>query len=60
MSPKREPRFWNRQNAPLIMLGVGILLVLIVAGIVIWVINIAPVISQLPRPWDNEGQKGAL
>ena len=48
MSPKREPRFWNRPNAPLILLGVGILLVLIAAGVVVWVINIAPVISRLP------------
>lgn len=48
MSPKRESRFWNSQNAPLIILGLGILLVLIAAGIVVWAINIAPVISQLP------------
>lgn len=34
MSPKREPRFWNREHAPLIMLGVGLVLVMIAAGIV--------------------------
>ncbi|RKR30537.1 hypothetical protein [Arthrobacter oryzae] len=47
MSPKREPRFWKRENASLIVLGIGILLVLIAAGIVVWVINIAPVISRI-------------
>ena len=41
MSPKREPRFWNRENAPLIILGVGLVLVLIAAGILLWVINVA-------------------
>jgi hypothetical protein len=50
MSPKREPRFWNRENTPLILLGIGILLVLIAAGIVVWVINIAPAISHLRGP----------
>ena len=44
MSPKREPRFWTRENAPLIILGVGLVLVLIAAGIVLWVINVAPFI----------------
>lgn len=47
MSPKREPRFWNRENAPLIALGIGLLLVLIAAGIIVWVINVAPVISRI-------------
>lgn len=47
MSPKREPRFWNRENAPLIVLGIGLLLVLIAAGIVVWVINVAPAISRI-------------
>ncbi|MEC5193474.1 CHASE1-domain containing sensor protein [Arthrobacter sp. MP_M7] len=46
MSPKH--RFWTRENAPLILLGVGLLLVLIAAGIVLWVINVAPVILRLP------------
>ena len=44
MSPKREPRFWTRENAPLILLGVGLVLVLIAAGILLWVINVAPFI----------------
>jgi hypothetical protein len=44
MSPKREPRFWTRENAPLIILGVGLVLVLIAAGILLWVINVAPFI----------------
>mgnify|MGYP003112523436 CR=1 FL=1 len=48
MSPKREPRFWNRGNAPLIVLGVGLVLVMIAAVILIWVINGAPDISRLP------------
>ena len=47
MSPKREPRFWDRELVPLIMLGVGLLLVMIAAGIVLWVINGAPDISRL-------------
>ena len=47
MSPKREPRFWNRENAPLIMLGVGLVLTMIAAGILLWVINGAPDISRL-------------
>jgi hypothetical protein len=47
MSPKRERRFWKRENASLIILGIGILLILIAAGIVVWVINIAPVISRI-------------
>ena len=47
MSTKRERRFWNRQNAPLMILGVGIVLVLIAAGTVVWVIYAAPVISRL-------------
>ena len=48
MSPKREPRFWDRELVPLIMLGVGLVLVMIAALIVIWVINGAPDISRLP------------
>ncbi|MCB5292408.1 hypothetical protein BJQ90_01843 [Arthrobacter sp. SO3] len=48
MSPKREPRFWTRENAPLIILGIGLILALIAAGIVLWIINVAPVISRLP------------
>ena len=47
MSPKRERRFWNRENVPLILVGVGILLVVIAAGTVVWVIYVAPVISRL-------------
>jgi hypothetical protein len=47
MSPNRERRFWNRQNVPLMLLGVGILLVLIAAGIIVWVAYVAPVISRL-------------
>lgn len=47
MSPKRQPRFWNRENAPLIILGAGLILVLIAAGIILWVINGAPIISRL-------------
>ena len=47
MSPKREPRFWTRENAPLIILGVGLVLVLIAAGIVLWVINGAPFVARL-------------
>lgn len=47
MSPKRGQRFWDRQNTPLIMLGVGILLVMLAAGVVLWVINIAPAIDRL-------------
>ena len=50
ISPKREPRFWNHENAPLIMLGIGLILVLIAAGIVLWVINVAPAISRLTGP----------
>ena len=46
MSPKPQPRFWNHENAPLIMLGIGLVLVLIAAGIVLWVINVAPAISR--------------
>ena len=34
MSPKREPRFWNREDAPLIMLGGGLILMMVAAGIV--------------------------
>jgi type II secretory pathway component PulF len=44
MSPKRESRFWTRENAPLILLGVGLVVVLIAAGIFLWVINVAPFI----------------
>ncbi|MGP4032354.1 hypothetical protein [Arthrobacter sp. EPSL27] len=40
-------RIWNRDNAPLIMLVAGLVLALIAAGIIIWVINIAPVIGRL-------------
>ena len=47
MSRKREPRFWNRENAPLIMLGVGLVLAMIAAGVLLWVINGAPDISRL-------------
>jgi hypothetical protein len=47
MPLKRESRFWTRENAPLISLGVGLVLVLIAAGIVLWVINVAPIISGL-------------
>jgi len=47
MSPKRKPRFWDREIVPLIMLGVGLVLVMIAAGIVLWVINGAPDISRL-------------
>lgn len=39
-------RIWNRDNAPLIMLVAGLVLALIAAGIIIWVINIAPVIGR--------------
>ena len=42
MSPKREPRFWNREHAPLIMLGVGLVLVMIAAGIVLWLSQWCP------------------
>ncbi|MCU1516793.1 MAG: hypothetical protein JWQ75_1514 [Pseudarthrobacter sp.] len=47
MSAQREPRFWTRENFPLIILGVSLLLVLIAAGIVLWVISVAPAISRL-------------
>jgi uncharacterized membrane protein len=47
MSTKHERRFWNRQNVPLMLLGIGILLLLITAGIVVWVNYVAPVISRL-------------
>jgi CHASE1-domain containing sensor protein len=47
MSPKREHRFWTRENAPLIILGIGLILALIAAGIVLWIINVAPVISRV-------------
>jgi hypothetical protein len=47
MSTKRERSVWNRQNVPLMLLGVGILLVLIAAGTVVWVVYAAPVISRL-------------
>jgi hypothetical protein len=47
MSTKRERRFWNRQNVPLMLLGVAILLVVIAAGIVVWVTYGAPVIARL-------------
>jgi hypothetical protein len=47
MPLKRESRFWTRENAPLISLGVGLVLVLIAAGIVLWVINGAPLIARL-------------
>ena len=46
MSPKRERRFWNLANVPLILLGVGILLVVAAAGTVVWVMYVAPVISR--------------
>ena len=42
MSPKREPRFWSREQVPLILLGVGLVLVVIAALIVLWFINGAP------------------
>ncbi len=47
MSTKRERSVWNRHNVPLMLLGVGILLVLIAAGTVVWVVYAAPVISRL-------------
>ncbi|HSO91236.1 MAG TPA: hypothetical protein VLR70_08815 [Arthrobacter sp.] len=47
MSPKHEPHFWNHENAPLIMLGIGLILVLIAAGLLLWVINGSPDISRL-------------
>ena len=47
MSPKREPRFWNHEIVPLILLGVGLVLVMIAAGIVLWVINGSPDIFRL-------------
>ena len=47
MPLKRESRFWTRENAPLIILGAGLVLVLIAAGIVLWFINVAPIISGL-------------
>ena len=47
MSPKRKPPFWDRELFPLIMLGVVLVLVMIAAGIVLWVINGAPDISRL-------------
>ena len=47
MSTNRERPVWNRQNVPLVLLGVGILLVLIAAGIVVWVVYVGPVISRL-------------
>lgn len=47
MSQNREPRFWKRENVPLILLGIGILVILIAAGIIVWNINIAPVISRI-------------
>jgi hypothetical protein len=47
MSPKREPRFWNHENTPLVMLGMGLVLVMIAAGIVLWIVNGAPDISRL-------------
>jgi hypothetical protein len=40
-------RIWNRDNTPLIMLVAGLVLALIAAGVVIWVINIAPVIDRM-------------
>lgn len=48
MSPKREPRFWDRELVPLIMLGVGLVLAVIAALIVLWVVNGAPDIFRLP------------
>jgi hypothetical protein len=50
MSPNREPRFRDRELVPLIMLGVGLVLVMIAAGIVLWVINGAPDIFRLTGP----------
>ena len=47
MSTKRERPVWNRQNVPLMLLGVGILLVLVAAGTVVWVVYAAPVIARL-------------
>jgi hypothetical protein len=47
MSTKRERPVWNRQNVPLMLLGIGILLVLIAAGTVVWVVYAPPVISRL-------------
>ena len=47
MSPKREPRFWNHEIFPLILLGVGLVLVMIAAGIVLWVVNGSPDIFRL-------------
>lgn len=47
MTPKREPRFWDHEIFPLIMLGVGLVLVMIAAGIVLWVIKGAPDIFRL-------------
>jgi hypothetical protein len=47
MSPKREPRFWDRELAPLIMLGVGLVLVMLAAGLILWAINGAPDIFRL-------------
>jgi len=47
MSLKRESRFWTRENVPLIILGAGLVLVLIAAGIVLWVIDGAPFIARL-------------
>jgi hypothetical protein len=47
MSPKREPRFWNSENAPLIMLVAGLIVVLIAAGVVVLLINGATIISRL-------------
>ena len=46
MPPKRESRFWTSENGPLIILGVGLVLVLVVAAIVLWVINGAPFIAR--------------
>lgn len=47
MSTKHGRRFWNRQNVPLMLLGVGILLVLVAAGTVVWVVYAAPVIARI-------------
>lgn len=47
MPLRHESRFWTRENAPLIILGAGLVLVLIAAGTVLWVINVAPIISGL-------------
>lgn len=47
MSPQRKPRFWNHENAPLIGLVAGLIIVLIAAGVVVLLINGAPIISRL-------------